>query len=610
MSLELEDIREKKHSKGMYVIVGLLLIGMAGFGTSQFGTGGGNSRQALLEAGNSVVTKRDYDDALRFIQGNNPNLTAEQSRAMALSMLRQRVALADYLNRHQLAASNRQIDEVITTTPAFFDNGKFSETVFREKVPIAAEQYRRGVSNDIAMREFQTVLAGSVVVSDAELQPYLDLVAMSRDILVAKIARNQFSATADADEIQAFYDKNKANFMTAEQWDIEYVDFNPEAIVAAEKVDTAVVADHVVAPRHVAYLLFDDADKAQAVYQASQSGKTWDTLNNEFAAEISDSGELGKVNKVADKDSLVSQDALDRIFALANVGEMTAPIKTDDGIMLFTVTHIEKPDSNSQTAETAKLQVQKAQAAGKIATLSEKLNKAVFENASPTLESISTATELPVSHTGLVAANSGQGILALPEVLEAINQSDKTLGKIQEPITVGERVLIYRLKAIKASEQKPLETVKPHVEQGIIAEKVEKQLAEASNALVEATKTDGLETAATAKNYPVQAYENFNGNVGEGSVLNPVAAFLLAQQPPALDKQNAQIVALPNGDSYVYVTTDVRLQSDDKAQAAEQAKQLKANLNNEIGGMELGNFLQTVTEQTKVTDRSQSVLSQ
>lgn len=624
--MSLEDIREQKHSKGIYIVIGLLLVGMAGFGTSQFGLGGGSAKQPLLTAGNAEISLTEYDNMLRYIQQRSPNATTEQARALAIGSLRQRVALADYISRYPFAASNRQIDEAIRDNPMFAENGSFSEEVFRRVVPVSAFDFRRSVSKDIALQELQTMIATTGVVSQAELQPYWEMQNLTRDLVVAKIARDRFTATADDAAIQAYYDAHKAEFMSSAQYDIEYIDFDPAVITDNINVSEKDIADKVTPPRRADYFIFTDTDSAQAFYEAKQSGKTLDALKSEFAANIDDSGDLGSLNKTIDKGSLISQAATDAIFALNTAGDITAPIQTDNGIMVFLLTDAGQDSTDAATKAIAKKALQQEKAAPKIAELGEKLNQAVFESGTPTLESIAEATELAVQQSGLLDSGAQQGILAIPEVLKAVSEGDQTTGKLQEPITVGERVIIYRLKTVKAPEQQPLEAVKSRVEQQLKNADIEKQMQAASKQLLEKSKTEGLQKAAQANNFPIATYKNFTAQTismdNQQSLLDPIGAYLIAAKPPVLGEDNASEMVSPTGDIYVYVTTDVRLgkkaseenetkgnaKGDGVAKIDEEKKALEDALITRTGEVELDHFLRSVTERTEIKDHSTKVL--
>lgn len=603
--MALEEIREKKHSKGMYVIIGFLLVGMAGFGTSQFGTGGGVSEKALLSIGDVEISSREYDDMLRYIQQNNPTLATEQAQALTLGSLRERIALADYLVRYPYAASNAQIDSAIRNDPTFFENGKFSEAVFRQRVTVAPEIYRRSLSNTLSMQDFQMAIMGTGVLSDAELQPYLT--TMSRDISVAKIAADSFSATIDEQAIDDYYQQHQSDFMTAEKYQLEYIDFNPALLTQDMAVTEEEIKQHLQSTRQASYYLFKDQDTAQATYEQINGGKTMAELAPTLGKALEDSDDLGKLSATASPDALIPQAAVDAIFALHNVGEVTAPITVDGAVYLFELTDKESTTPSDSALAAAKQAAQQKKAAAKIAKINEKLNQSVFENASPSLAGISEATQLAVQKTDIIAAD--ESILTLPELRAAVENSDKVTGKLQEPVTIGERVIIYRLNEVVQPQQKAFAEVKENIKQMLIANAIDEQVNNAANALIEQTKTDGLKAAAEKSGYPVQSYANFDGSVAQTSVLDPLAALILAQQSPKLGKEKADKISSPSGDAYVFVTDAVRLDSAE-ASNAQARVQLNQTLLSEMGALELADFLLSVAQRAKIIDRSAERLNQ
>ncbi len=611
--MSLEDIREKKHSKGVYIVIGLLLVGMAGFGTSQFGLGGGSSRQTLLSTGDTEVSVREYDNMLRYIQQSNPNLDESQTKAVAIASLKQRLALSDYLNKHPFSASNAQINSAIRNNPTFFENGKFSEEVFKRKVKqIAgtAKNYRQSVSKDLSTQDFQVSIAGTGIVSSAEVAPYVAMQSLSRDISVAKIPASRFTATADEKDINDYYDAHKDNFMTEEKFDIEYIDFDPESIAKAVAVSDEELVAKLAPPRQASYYLFADEATAKAAFDSVANGKKMSELTKTLGDKIEDKGDLGELSSVATADALIPQSAIDAIFALNKVGDVTAPMTVDGSVYLFELNKKVTTQLSDSAKAQAKLTLQLKKAAPKIAELNEKLNKAVFENTTPSLETINESTELPIEKTGLITTNDKNTVIAKPEILAAIQQSKKVIGKLQEPVTVGDRVFLYRFVNVEKPQQKPLSDVKTNVERLVVANKIKEQMQTAAKRLIETTKKDGLTTAAQIDGYTTQSYKNFTGKVEKDGVLDPIAAMLIAQQSPQLGKEKASEILSPMGDSYVFVTDDVRLGNSNDEKNTEMKQQIANALAVEVGRNELSDFLSSITQRAQIKDRSAELLQQ
>lgn len=598
--MSLEDIREKKNSIWLYIIIGLLLVGMAGFGTSQFGTGSSSSSPTVLKGANIEITQAEFERTLSDNRRRFQDMDAAAIEAATVTQLQQRLALSEYLQQYPLAASNASIDQQIRNDHNFFDNGKFSETVFRRIIPVEPQAYRNSLSKDMALQDLQRAIATTGVISNTELTPYTEFQNLSRNILVAKLARSAFLNTANEAEIQSYYDSNKDQYMTDELFDIDYVDFNPETLISAVEVTDAEIIAAAAPPRSANYYLFSNETDANTAFAQISGGKTIAEVQTALADKIDDSGELGTLNSIADANSLIPQQAIDAIFALDKVGQVTRPMTVDGDIYVFELT--DKSDSalSDSAKKTAKRDLQSKKAAPEIAALSEKLNKAVFETQTPDLANIAEIMGLSVNQSGLQAAGkAGDTVLALPEVAQAIQNSDKATGKLQEPVVIGERVIIYRINSVAPPEQKPLADIKTQVEQAAVAEKTDKQIAEAAKALIAATKTEGLTAAAEAKNYPTQSFTDFNGQVDENPVLDAIGALLIQQQTPVYGDKNAQELQSVTGDTYVYVNTDIRLGKPDDSNT-DTDKQMQASLATSIGQLELNDFIQSITERTDI----------
>lgn len=596
--MSLEDIREKKHSKGVYIIIGFLLVGMAGFGTSQFGTGTSAGNDAVLTAGEAEISQAEYQNTLRSVQQRSPNMSAADAQKLTLAALQQRVALSHYINQYPLAASNQQMDRLISNNPDFFDNGHFSDEAFRRVTRVTPAVYRKSLSKDIAIQSLQQMIADTGIISQAEVQPYMELSQLNRDILVAKIARSQFPNTADRDEIQAYYDAHKDQYMTDEKISIEYIDLNPQDIATATAVSDAEIVAAARPAREVKYYVFSNQSSAQSAYEKYQAGTPISTLQETLGDSIEDSGDLGEVALIADADTLIPQNAVDAIYALNKVGDLTPPMIIDETAYLFELSSKSDAVVSDNEKAQAKTQLQAKKSALKIAKLHDALNVAVFETQSPTIDSIATATGLKVTQAEQLSTNLKQGILAVPELLAAIQAGDKHINQLQEPVTIGERVIIYRLTGIESPQQKPFDEVTLQLERAVIAEKTDKQLADAAKQLVEQAKKDGLTNAAAAAHYATQSIQTFTGKVDNNALLDPIAAMMIMRQLPKLGDVNATVINSPVGDAYVYVTTAIRL---GEAKAGDSDGEAVANaLSGQIGQLELSRFLQSITEHSDI----------
>lgn len=596
--MSLEDIREKKHGKGVYIIIGFLLVGMAGFGTSQFGTGSNAGNDAVLTAGDAEVSQTEYQNTLRSVQQRSPQISAEDAQKLTLAALQQRVALLHYINQYPLAASNQQMDRLISNNPNFFDNGQFSDEAFRRVTRVAPAVYRNSLSKDIAIQSLQQTIADTGIISQAEVQPYMQMSQLNRDILVAKIPHSQFTNTANSDEIQAYYDAHKDQYMTDEKISIEYIDLNPQDIAATTAVSEAEIVAVAQPARKAKYYVFSDKATAQAAYDKYQAGADISTLQKELAGNIEDSGDLGEISVIADADTLIPQNAVDAIYSLDTVGDLTPPMIIDETAYLFELSGKSDATVSDSEKAQAKAQLQAQKAAPQIAKLHETLNTAVFDTQSPTMDSIATATGLKITQEKQLSSNQKQGILAVPELLAAIQASDKSINTLQEPITIGERVIIYRLTGLDVPQQKPLEEVTTQIEQAVIANKTSEQLTSATEQLVEQAKKEGLAHAAATAHYATQSIHTFTGKVDDEDLLDPIAAMMIMRQLPKLGDANATAINSPIGDAYVYVTTDIRL-GEVRADAPDGETVANA-LSGQIGQLELSRFLQSITEHSNI----------
>jgi|GEM_PF-7115922 len=600
--MSLQDTEKKKNSILIYVIIAFLLLGMAGFGVSRYGLSLNNGQnQPVLQAGRAEISMVDYQNALNNNTRILKNQPIEEIQAFTIKQLKNRLALSNYLDEYAFAPDQNEISTFIHNNFVGAD-GQYSEAVLKEQTG-SPNQYIHRLSQQFAMRDFQNAMLESSIISQAEFMPYANRQNLSRDILVAKVSRNAFKADASDQEISDYFAKHKSDFMTDEKVKLTYIDFNPTDIAKKVPISDEEIANAAAPPRRVNYYLFNSEEKADEAYQAFVASKTAKDIESEFKADISDSDSIADITKIADDEAVLSQNAINAIFKLTKIGEITPPIDLqDDGIYLFELTDAGKPKALSEAEKKEiKTTLQRKKSAKQVAEISAKLNKAVYDSQATTLENVAKATGLRIEHSALLGINSRKSILSVDELVKAIMGSDKTLNKLQEPVVIDERVILYQLTENIQPQQKPFADVKKTIKETLIREKIDKQMQAAVDKLMAATETEGLQAAAQKANYPTKAFKDFTGRIARNELLDRVGAIFIQRKPPAAlgDKAPDSVKSLL-GDSYVYVNTDIRF---GKGQA-EKNQQLREQLTQEIGSLEFRHFIDTITKQTAIKVRA------
>ncbi|MPV86501.1 SurA N-terminal domain-containing protein [Ostreibacterium oceani] len=608
--MALEEIRQNKSGKGVYVVIGLLLLGMIGFGTSEFGLNRETRQTEIFEAGKAKITEAEYRNRLSRVQASNPDMPLAQTQQLVLDSLRRQVALEDFINQYPVLPDAATIDNAIVNNPSFQLGGEFNQEAMNRVVQgqfrMQLSEYRQSLAKEMGLDIIQRTIINSSIVSDVEVAPFLLLNNVSRDVRIAKIAASTVSNTASTDEIAAYYEENKGDFLSDEQVAFTYVELNPADIESTITVTDEEIATANAPIRSANYYLFSDEASAQSAYDKLVAGEPIDAVKQAAGATLEDSGDLGAINPEVGADDIVPQAIADALYAINATGQFSAPVVTELGVYLVELTDMSDSQPLDAVRDELIATLRAAKAEPKIREINDKLNTAVFEAATPTVAAIAEATGLAQQTQSLTALTSNQGILATPELVQSIQDSNRNTNELQEPVVIGDRVIVYQLTDVIAPEQLALDEVRDQIEQQIIADKNKAELQSMAEALVESAKTDGLETAAKASDYPVKLIENFDAQMSEDDFVDVIAKFLIAQQPPLLGNEYAELVDSPTGDFYVYVNEEVRF---DETADDQQRETLKANLAQQLGASQLSSFANAITERANIKDRSARVLN-
>ncbi|MFO6463763.1 SurA N-terminal domain-containing protein [Jannaschia sp. KMU-145] len=348
-----EDRPKKKTSPVVWVVLGLLMLSLGGFGIGSFG----GSLSSVAEVGDRDVTVEEYARALqseqaRLSQQTGQPLTLAQMQAFGLDQqimeqLLAREALAYEAARMGVSVNDAEVARRIRATPAFggiaggFDREGYAFAL--QSAGLNERQYEAQVRDEAAVELLQTAVVGGVAAPATRADRLTEWLAETRDATLATVTVAELPAgpsAPSAEELQVFYDGNLAAFETPERREITYAWITPDLLVDEVEVDEAAIRalyDERIAefsqPARVLAerLAFADAAAAEAARAAIEAGETdFETLVEERGLSLDDvdQGELAE----ADLDAEIAA----ALFALDEPG-VVGPLTTDLGPALFRV---------------------------------------------------------------------------------------------------------------------------------------------------------------------------------------------------------------------------------------------------------------------------------
>ncbi|RJL01430.1 peptidylprolyl isomerase [Paracoccus aestuarii] len=354
----MSKLRTKGKSTVVWILMGLMVLGLGGFGVTSFS--GGSSEVASV--GETKVTADDYARALQselraIAQQTGQPVTMQQAQQMGLPQMVQAnliasAALAEQARRIGVSVGDQQVAQTIMQAGAFrgptgnFDRAAYSEILRRERLTEA--EFERTVREDEARLMLQRAVTGGVAAPAPMVDQTARWLLETRDIAWIELTEDDLpEPVAEPDEatLRAWHEANGDRFTAPETRAITYAWITPDMLSREVQLDEEAlraVYDQNIAQfqrperRLVSRLVFPDAEAAEAARAAIDAGE------QPFEAFVIQRGlslddvDLGEVTAA----NLGS--AGEPVFAAEETG-VIGPIQTDLGPALFSVNAIMDP---------------------------------------------------------------------------------------------------------------------------------------------------------------------------------------------------------------------------------------------------------------------------
>ncbi|MCB1343558.1 MAG: peptidyl-prolyl cis-trans isomerase [Pseudooceanicola sp.] len=336
----------------VWIIMGLLILGLAGFGATNLS----GTIRTLGHVGDETISIDKYGRAL---QSEIRQIEAQTGQALPIAQVRSMGLDQQVLNRmvtlaaldHEaatmgLSVGDSNVQKEILRVPAFQGiDGKFDREAYRftlERNNIKEAEFEASLRDDATRSLVQAAITGGVKMPPALTDAMLEYLGARRSFTWAILEDAGMMATMEppsVEAIKAHYEANKNRFMLPEVRKITYVQLTPAMMLEKVTVDDAAVQalydknrDQYEQPerRLVERLVFADEDTAKsAKAQLEMKGTTFEQLVQDRGLTIDDvdmgdmtAGDLGA--------------AAEAVFA-AEVGDVVGPLPTDLGPALFRV---------------------------------------------------------------------------------------------------------------------------------------------------------------------------------------------------------------------------------------------------------------------------------
>ncbi|RXE48485.1 SurA N-terminal domain-containing protein [Chromohalobacter israelensis] len=436
----LQRIREGSQGWVAKMIVGAIIVTFALFGAeSLVGVFTSGSDDVATVNGEPIKRQAVELQVQRGIRsGQVPPEQERELRAQVIDQMITTELLDQYAEEGGMHLSDAQIDQLIVSRPEFQDSeGNFSQELFSNRLASAGYtplSFRRELRRDMKRQQLQQGVALSTFVLPGEAERLQALQNQTRDFRYASLTADDLEAPVEVTEsdMQAYYEAHQDQYQRPEQVKVAYVVLNQEDVAQDVDVDEqqlrdAYAAEREDAPREVAHVMVDygderSRDEAMARIEEAQGQLAEGADFADVAAEYSDDattankgGNLGVINRG------FFGDAFDDAAFSLDEGQVSSVVDSGDGLHLIKVTDIDMPSFDEQRDELAE-QVRLDNSRDAFNERAQQLEDRSY--AADDLQSVADELGLDVQTSDWVSADSAEGVLAEPGMMDAAFSED------------------------------------------------------------------------------------------------------------------------------------------------------------------------------------------
>ncbi|MFW2587138.1 peptidyl-prolyl cis-trans isomerase [Sagittula sp. SSi028] len=425
---------------GGYILLGLLLLGLGGFGATNFG---GHVR-SIGSVGDTDIPVQDYfrtlNTEINALQAQTGQAVSFQQASAAglpeavLSRVVLATALKDEAARIGLSVGDERLAEELRNVPGFQGvDGQFSRDSYRlalDSAGLSEQQFEEDLRSESAATLLQSAVQGGVSLPDTYVETLIAYAAERRAFTWAELSPDRLTTglpVPSEDDLRAFYDDNLDRYTRPETKQITFAWITPAMIVDSVEVDEAALRAayeereaefNMPERRLVERLVMPSAEAAQDAIDRIASGEaSFEDIVTSRGLELADTdmgdvarGDLG--------------DAAETVFAAQTGETVTGP--SDLGPALYRVNAVLQAQETSFEDAIPDLRDTLAldRARRVIDTQSNDYDGELA--AGVTLEELAETTEMELGQIGWTGGNSEDiaGYEAFAEAADTVTEED------------------------------------------------------------------------------------------------------------------------------------------------------------------------------------------
>ena len=250
-------IRDRITGIVAWVICIIIIVPFAFFGIQEYvGLG---SQPAAIEFNDAEVSMNEFERRMQINRqqlaerfgGTIPEFldNSDTLRQQTIRQFVDRQALVQYIDEQGYGSSADAVYNSIAAMPQFQEDGKFSVDTYNRQIALSPNfsktSFEQQVGLDIAIQQLQQGILNTAVATDKQLADYVNLRDQLRDIEYFQFNIDDYKKQVNLsdDEINTYYESNKASLLTERQVAIDYLELDAAEIANTLAVDDATLRD-------------------------------------------------------------------------------------------------------------------------------------------------------------------------------------------------------------------------------------------------------------------------------------------------------------------------------------------------------------------------------
>ena len=626
----LQAMRNKMHGWPSIIVLGVCVFAVAFFGIEGYIMS--RAETFVAKVGKHEISQQDFQDRMNQLrqqlsaeQGDSFDPDAFEKPEMKLKVLDGMIDQQLLLKANQdwgIRVPDQAVRDYIAAIPAFQINGQFDPATYRT---LLAEQrktpdmFQDDVRASLSTQALPNAIDASTIVTDAEIDHFLDLRMQRRNISYALLPKPQpADATVTDAQIADYYKAHLADYMNPEQVSLQYLEVNgadlkPDAAPSDADLMKRYESEkqRYVQPeqREVSHILVNvpaNATPEQQKVALAKADKIAAEATPENFAKLAaqDSDDLGSKRQGGDLGWLqkgVTNAAFDTAMFALKKGEISKPVLTPDGYDILWLRDTRSGEAKS-FAEVRDQLLAEATAGDKDRKYNEvagKLSDSAYQNPS-SLEPAAQALGLSVKTTALFSRQGGEGIAANPKVTKAAFANDVLVqGNNSNLIELGndDAVVIRVAKHVPAAA-KPLAQVHDEIGKTILDQRIAAAAKQqADTLLARLQKGEALAAVAASANAGIKSANEVVRIQADVPAALRDEAFLLSH--PAEGKPQYAAVDMHDG-SYALLAVDKVQGADLSKVTPEQRNMLRQQMIQAYGAVATQELIKSLRNSTEI----------